>query len=502
MIKTLVVDDNKVIREYFEKMVDWPSMGFELVAVASNGIAGWRDYCNYRPTLIIADVHMPGMMGLELAKKIRETDPDAVIIFISSYEDFGYIKSAMDLGAYKYVLKHEARGMKLNEKLLEIKDEIENRLRRTKELYDSQLILALTSPDESEAENYFPDRYTMIMVDQTGVLPPFEEMTDRTIPRVPGEFYSDFYVRHRDALICGVKIEKSTRVALLRPDCDEGRFARELDREIYDKYHLHSYTLVLGENLPIKECLESFRSNRDQISARFFDKHRCVIRPRDLPKVRINLDDDVALLRQALRQGELETVCRAIDRFTELGTKDRDYRQLYAAVKALLDILSEYSGGIPEQDFGLYTYGDEKFWTNADEVFYWLKNKFILLLGYLRQYPAATFSVPVKKAIDYMRENFSRNDLTIVEVSNYVGLTANQLSVLMKSETGMTAIKWLTNTRMEAAKRLLERNGKVSDIYTRVGYTNLSYFTNAFKKACGETPLEYRRRAIEKNNKA
>jgi YesN/AraC family two-component response regulator len=134
MIKTLLIDDNKIIREYFEKMIDWESMGFELVAAAPNGIAGWRMFCEYRPQLVISDVHMPGMTGLELAQKIRDMDPETMIIFISNYEDFSYIKGAMELGAYSYVLKHEARGYKLNEKLAQIREEIEKRSKRLMEL--------------------------------------------------------------------------------------------------------------------------------------------------------------------------------------------------------------------------------------------------------------------------------------------------------------------------------------------------------------------------------
>ena len=77
-----------IIREYFQKMVDWTALGFELTAVCSNGITGWQEFQNRRPQLVITDVHMPGLTGLELTKRIRETDPDTVVVFISNYEDF------------------------------------------------------------------------------------------------------------------------------------------------------------------------------------------------------------------------------------------------------------------------------------------------------------------------------------------------------------------------------------------------------------------------------
>ena len=107
MIKTLIIDDNKIIREYFQTMIDWEARGFSLCAVANNGIMGWQEFSRHRPDVVITDVQMPGMSGLELSRKIREVSPDTLIIFISSYDNFNYVKDALELGAFDYILKHE-----------------------------------------------------------------------------------------------------------------------------------------------------------------------------------------------------------------------------------------------------------------------------------------------------------------------------------------------------------------------------------------------------------
>ena len=124
LIRMLIIDDNKIIREHFQKMVDWGSKGFELVAVAGNGMAGWHEFQKHKPELVITDVKMPGMNGLELAKKIKEESPETMVVFISNYEDFNYLKSAISIGAYDYILKHETRGKIFDEKLEEIRKEI------------------------------------------------------------------------------------------------------------------------------------------------------------------------------------------------------------------------------------------------------------------------------------------------------------------------------------------------------------------------------------------
>lgn len=77
-------------------------------------------------------------------------------------------------------------------------------------------------------------------------------------------------------------------------------------------------------------------------------------------------------------------------------------------------------------------------------------------------------------------------------------MNIGHLNRLMKAETGMTVVKWLTTVRIDKAKQLILKNKKLTEIYPEVGYTNLSYFSNVFKKVCGMTPLEYRRKTLEK----
>jgi two-component system response regulator YesN len=502
MIKTLLIDDNKIIREYFEKMIDWESMGFELVAAAPNGIAGWRMFCEYRPQLVISDVHMPGMTGLELAQKIRDMDPETMIIFISNYEDFSYIKGAMELGAYSYVLKHEARGYKLNEKLAQIREEIERRSKRLMEYKESQLILALTSYDDVNYQHVFPDRYSMLLVEQANILPPFRKFTSHDVKKIESSFFIDYFERNKDKVVCSVKVDKMTRVVLLMPGCNTEKFALDLNRETYAGYHIRCYSLNLGNDMGIDECIRSYRMNRDQINAKYLNKHRYFILPSEnKTEQAYQFEDDIRELKYALTHNDMDNMCKIIDRFSDIYSTYDDYDQLCGLIASLLNILSGYTKTMSDQQFSIYSYGDEEFWTNFDEIFYWLKNKFMLLLNYFNQNPVLTYSEPVKKAIEYIQENYANSGLSIGEISAHVGLSANQLSILMKNETGLTTIKLLTNTRIDMAKKLLKENKKVSEIYTQVGYTNLSYFANAFKKACGETPVEYRRRTFEKSAK-
>ena len=176
MIKTLIIDDNKIIREYFQTMIDWEARGFSLCAVANNGIMGWQEFSRHRPDVVITDVQMPGMSGLELSRKIREVSPDTLIIFISSYDNFNYVKDALEIGAFDYILKHETKGEKFDKKLERIRLEFESRTQRRQHYYEGQLHLALASHSAgalSKLEEILPNRYSMLLLEPASILPAF-----------------------------------------------------------------------------------------------------------------------------------------------------------------------------------------------------------------------------------------------------------------------------------------------------------------------------------------
>jgi len=128
MYKILVVEDNKVLNRYITEMTDWHSMGMEIIGNAFNGEQGLHMALENEPDLVIADVDMPKLDGLMMCTRIKENLPDVRFIFISSFDSFQYVKDALNIGAYKYLLKpvmpddlitavHELFEMK-NERLL------------------------------------------------------------------------------------------------------------------------------------------------------------------------------------------------------------------------------------------------------------------------------------------------------------------------------------------------------------------------------------------------
>ncbi len=105
MIKLLIVDDESLLRQGFRHMTDWPSHGFQIVGEAGNGKEALEIIARQAPDIVVADIKMPVMDGIELTKIIKQDYPQIQIVILSSYDDFEYVRETLRRGAFDYILK-------------------------------------------------------------------------------------------------------------------------------------------------------------------------------------------------------------------------------------------------------------------------------------------------------------------------------------------------------------------------------------------------------------
>ncbi|TJY42426.1 response regulator [Cohnella pontilimi] len=125
-LKVLVVDDDQIIRKGIIYVAEWDKHDMQVVADAPNGKRAWEAFMEHLPDIVITDIVMPEMNGIELAKKIKEHRPQAKILLLSSHRDFEYAQQGIELGASGYLLKTELNQAKITEYLVKFRNEIEN----------------------------------------------------------------------------------------------------------------------------------------------------------------------------------------------------------------------------------------------------------------------------------------------------------------------------------------------------------------------------------------
>lgn len=117
MIKVFIVDDEKWVRQSIKHAVEWQAHGFEIAGEEDDGLDALGKIIELRPQIVIADIRMPGLDGIELFKLVKTQVPNTLFIFISGYSHFNYVQDALNLGAFNYILK-PIDGAKLLEVLL------------------------------------------------------------------------------------------------------------------------------------------------------------------------------------------------------------------------------------------------------------------------------------------------------------------------------------------------------------------------------------------------
>ncbi len=129
MLNVQIVDDEPIIRLGLQKLINWEEMGFEITCIAQNGKQALEQLETEEVDLIITDIEMPIMNGLDFIKEVREKDKHVEIVILTAYEDFEYAKTAIRYGITQYILKpiEEKAVMQL---LLQIRQEIEERAKR------------------------------------------------------------------------------------------------------------------------------------------------------------------------------------------------------------------------------------------------------------------------------------------------------------------------------------------------------------------------------------
>ncbi|OXM84367.1 response regulator [Paenibacillus rigui] len=125
MWTVLLVEDEVFVRESVQRIMDWEAMGFTVIGEAGDGQEAFEFICAHRPDVVISDIIMPKMNGVELLQKVRETGISSRFVMLSCMSDFEYVRQAMEYGASNYILKLSMKVQSLKDALEKVKKELE-----------------------------------------------------------------------------------------------------------------------------------------------------------------------------------------------------------------------------------------------------------------------------------------------------------------------------------------------------------------------------------------
>ncbi|RIX50002.1 response regulator [Paenibacillus nanensis] len=528
MKKVMLVDDEILIRETVKECIPWEKEGFQFVGDAPDGEIALQLIEQLQPDILITDIMMPFMDGLELSAVVRKRMPDIKIVILSGHGEFEYARSALRLGVEDYCLKPVSaatliellRGVSriIDEERLE-KEKLRNQLRHesgkdtvTREKLLSDLCCGFLTT--SEAIHLSSAISLQLMSPYYAVV-----ISDARDPAC--HMYGDDEIRGM-----ADSTAAKTAVELVPLTGDLLSFKRSRTETVW----------ILKGDSPgqIEERLRPFRELREQA-----DSPGCLNPAIGIGSVHdrlqgihlsyLDAEEDMhwhRLTRQN-RQEMRSTAQMPLDPTAFLDrSKFKDFLKLGTPAEAE-SFVKAYVSGMGRNDWavsplGYYLLNDLtiEVLQSANETFRNVGSleevleRFQADIGSVRTHEDACkyliclieqywrwraegadkYGELIAKVKDYIADNYDKDYISLQSASEYVRLSPSHLSKVFSQETGRTFIEYLTQTRIQKAMELLlTTHAKSYEVAFKVGYNDAHYFSNLFKRVTGMTTKQFRK---------
>lgn len=510
MFKILIVDDEIFTREGIIEHIPWERLGITEVRQAFDGINALEIASSYSPDILLTDVRMPRMDGIELSFKLRELYPSCEIIFMSGYSDKEYLKSAIKLKAVSYVekpidldelqtsienaVKSKSKEKKLNESIkTNIASELVSKnvnLNKLQELLGSEQFAVLNNAN-----------FTTLIISIINMNGASKETLLSNLESLifKSGFNSLSCFKDEDQLVVHLYCANNKKYLVKNQYMDKLYLEISQCLEQYAKFFICVGNQVTGLN----NVFKSYDSALQALNKAFFYNYGSIIY-NDVNKSQIyKFNENV--IANFYKYLSLEDKYQSILLIKRLSSeikehtntpvnyiKDIYYRIFLQLIKFSSDRNIQLSeGSLSNQSpferistFSTIYELEEYLLDKIDELFDSLaeKNK---------------NADPITNIIRYIHDNYNDTDLSLPKISKNTYLSSAYICKIFKEQTGTTINKYIAEYRLNKAKELLkEQNITINDIAAKVGYGDGNYFTKIFKKETGLTPSEYRKKYL------
>ena len=540
-IKVFLVEDEMVIRRGIKNSIDWEKEGYIFCGEASDGELAYPMIIKEKPDILITDIRMPFMDGLELCKLVKKELPNIKILILSAHDEFDYATEAIRLGATEYLLKPISSG-----KLLEALNGVSESIRREKEDKDlvRKYMEEMRENTEHEKQKFFEQMIAgnLSMADALETGKKYEMNLSAGMYNLLLFRFTLGEENRKSGELLGeaeYAIEKLTErleyvfefqrgvegwAFLLMADNEEQMSERvkELSKvleEIMKNYSTIAYFGGIGQPVArLRELEESFREAERALAARFTMELNRIISVEDI-RMAQNVDtlDDIEITSF----GEIEKTRTMLEKFLNNGAEDeidefvdvyinelpeenlksvlmRQYiiMDAYIVMMSFCEKIEGIEGEMQAQSEELKN--SMKTIQTLEEIKNYIRMLLKKIIGVRDTISGRRYSDIIEIAKDQIRKTYMSDEISLNTIAAEVGMSPSYFSSIFSKEMGKTFVEYLTEIRMDRAKELLMCSSmKTSEIGYEVGYKDPHYFSYIFKKTQNCTPKEFRARGKE-----
>ncbi|WP_099716693.1 response regulator [Clostridium sp. LS] len=535
LYRIMIVDDEEEIRLGIIKKIDWEANGFIVVGDAENGQDALEKAEKLQPDVIMTDIKMPFMDGLELGKKLVELMPSTKIIVFSGCDDFEYAHKAIKINVVEYVLK-PINSIELTEVLVRLKEQLDreyNEKRNFENLYKyyvnslpvirEQFLVGVIEGKVTEAqwneqaENLgidFQYEYLAVgLIHADGVLN-LEEGTSNlgiqqdsslipvSIKKIVDEsmekFCKNISFFYSDMVVVIGNFEKKEDILLFIKGINEVC-------KIYKR--IMNLTISAGIGYvynSVPEMRFSYRSAQSALDYRFIlGTGKAIyiddVEPDSSIQLQLEEQEERTMLNSIKISSEEEIamiISNLFKKVEDLLLPFNKYRIYFMEIiTSILKLVQAYNLDIEEifgKNFDCYSFLEA--FNSINEVKEWLIQKAVKISVYIKKGRINSSMLLIEKAKQYIKDNYSDYDISVETLCSKLHVSPTYFSTIFKRETGMNFVNYLTTLRLEEAVKLLNTtDDKTYIIAEKVGYPEANYFSYVFKKKFGVSPSKYRK---------
>lgn len=527
----LLVDDEEEVIQAIIRKINWEELGFSVVGYADNGIKALEMIEESQPDVVMTDIKMPYMDGMELCSHIRREYPAMKIVLFTGFDEFEYAKEAVHLEVEEYILKpvNSVELINIFTKLkIKLDQEISERrsMEKLEHYYTESLPLLQANfcstliegrIHEDELQKYLSDYqislpgplYCCLVIHMSSSQIP-ENMNSLFLAASVQKQAEDRLGKRWKAKcfpylgnsVLFAQINNENEIAELTDDCD--RFCKYVNRMMGTVV-----TVGIGQVCSqILDLAQSYNAAREAVSYRaVYGASRAInikeIAPKESGEPCFTNDMELLNLFKKIRLNSEEEIVEAVDQYIEsisfpLKSLQQHHVVIMELVTALFrfsvnnDIAAEGVGG----DIGIL-YG-KLLELEPDALRKWLTDISLCFSENLVTARSRSTQSFVSKAKEHVRSQYADVQLSLAQICERLGVSNSYFSTVFKKETGKSFVSYVTDYRMEQAARLLiETNEKSYVIAQKVGYTDPNYFSYVFKRKFGVSPSKYRAEHIK-----
>ncbi len=527
----LLVDDEEEVIQAIIRKINWEELGFSVVGYADNGIKALEMIEESQPDVVMTDIKMPYMDGMELCSHIRREYPAMKIVLFTGFDEFDYAKEAVHREVEEYSLKpvNAVELINIFTKLkIKLDQEISERrsMEKLEHYYTESLPLLQANfcstliegrIHEDELQKYLSDYqislpgplYCCLVIHMSSSQIP-ENMNSLFLAASVQKQAEDRLGKRWKAKcfpylgnsVLFAQINNENEIAELTDDCD--RFCKYVNRMMGTVV-----TVGIGQVCSqILDLAQSYNAAREAVSYRaVYGASRAInikeIAPKESGEPCFTNDMELLNLFKKIRLNSEEEIVEAVDQYIEsisfpLKSLQQHHVVIMELVTALFrfsvnnDIAAEGVGG----DIGIL-YG-KLLELEPDALRKWLTDISLCFSENLVTARSRSTQSFVSKAKEHVRSQYADVQLSLAQICERLGVSNSYFSTVFKKETGKSFVSYVTDYRMEQAARLLiETNEKSYVIAQKVGYTDPNYFSYVFKRKFGVSPSKYRAEHIK-----